>query len=97
MSNRYLMIRIDTATVDAYSRDRYNSWSACIKALLNRGYSEKETAAILLSKVMRWAADNSDARYGHVTSNDMLRFIDNPRNRINSHYVAGLVSGTFGE
>jgi hypothetical protein len=97
MSNRDLMIRIDTATAKAYSRDRYNSWSSCIKALLNRGYSEKETAAFLLSKVMRWAADNSDARYGEVTSNDMLRYIDKPSNRINRQYVASLVSGTFGE
>ena len=97
MSKREMKIRIDTATVDANSRDRYNSWDACITALLGRGYSEKETAAILLSKVARWAADGSDAQYGKATSKDILRFIDNPRNRVGAKYVDSLVSQTFGE
>ena len=37
-------------TSDAYSSDRFKNWGAVIQALLNLGYSEIETEAIVRSK-----------------------------------------------
>ena len=45
-------------TSDAYSSDRFKNWSAVIQALLNLGYSEIETEAIVRSKWTRWACDH---------------------------------------
>lgn len=62
-------------TLHAYSADRYRSWQACVALLLRRGLSERQAEAILLSKWMRWAADNSSKRYGYATSADLRRFL----------------------
>lgn len=80
---------------DAYSYDRYASWYGCALALLKRGYNDKEVEAILRSKWMRWAGDNSDKSYGSYTSRDILNFIDNPRNNCTKASVADLVRQTF--
>lgn len=63
-------------TEDAFSFERYASWSAIVTALLRRGYTEAQVESILRSKIMRWAADHRSARYGRATANDLLRFID---------------------
>lgn len=63
-------------TSDAYSHDRYASWKACAAALLRRGYTDQQAEEILRSKFTRWAADRSDAPYGHATASDLLRFMD---------------------
>lgn len=61
---------------DAYSYDRYASWQAVTRMLLDRGYTPKQTEAILRSKLTRWAADFSEARYGKATSKDLSRYMD---------------------
>jgi hypothetical protein len=66
---------IAEATSDAYSADRYTSWTACAKVLLGLGYDAPQTEAILRSKMTRWAADFSNKRYGKATSADLKRFM----------------------
>jgi len=46
-------------TADAYSCDRYVSWKACAAVLLRRGYTDRQAATILRSRIMRWAVDAS--------------------------------------
>jgi hypothetical protein len=64
-------------TSDAYSSDRFANWEAVIQCLLNLGYSELETEAIVRSKWARWACDMDTSRnsYGRHTSSAMLRFM----------------------
>lgn len=64
-------------TSDAYSSDRFRNWVAVVQTLLNLGYSELETEAILRSKWTRWACDHDTSRnrYGYHTSSAMLRFL----------------------
>lgn len=81
---------------DAYSFGRYKSWESCALALLKRGYTNKEVEAILRSKWMRWAGDSSSKTYGKYTSGDILRWIDDPRNRIDQEEVRQLTLETFG-
>ena len=70
-------IELADKTSDAYSADRFKNWSAVVQTLLNLGYSELETEAILRSKWTRWACDHDTSRnrYGHHTSSAMLRFL----------------------
>lgn len=59
--------RVADRCADAYSWDRYRSWSACAAECLALGFSEDETEAILRSKYMRWACDRfatPQHRYG---------------------------------
>ena len=79
-------------TSDAYSCDRFKNWSAVIQALLNLGYSEIETEAIVRSKWTRWACDHDSKRYGQHSSNAMIRFM----NGISNSEVSQLVEETFG-
>ncbi len=58
-------------TADAYSFDRYTSWEACARELLERGYSDQHAEVILRSKITRWAADGSTAKDGRATSVDL--------------------------
>lgn len=66
-------------TDNAYSFDRYATWSACAAALASMGYTAEEAEAILRSKHMRWAADAASnarvARYGDATSTDLKRYL----------------------
>ena len=78
----------------AYSENRYRSWPAVAKALLGRGYTEHEAAAIMLSKWVRWAADGHGGRYGSVPAKAILNYIDDPRNQATKEAVAELVEGT---
>jgi len=81
------------STSDAYSSDRFRNWAAVIQALLNLGYTELETEAILRSKWPRWACDRDPKRYGHCTSSTMVRFLeDMPKEEVNK-----LVNETFGD
>ena len=68
--------RIADRTADAYSFDRYGatSWRACVKLLFQRGFNEQETEAILRSKWMRWASDQTSRPL--ATSRDLARYLD---------------------
>ena len=81
-------------TSDAYSADRFKNWEAVIQCLLNLGYSELETEAIVRSKWTRWACDmdTSKNNYGHHTSSAMIRFLKG----IPQSDVTALVNETFG-
>jgi len=82
-------------TSGAYSYDRFKNWEAVIQALLNLGYTEMETEAIVRSKWARWACDHDTSfggRYGYHTSTAMVRFMKGtPQSEIND-----LVFETFG-
>ena len=82
-------------TSDAYSASRYKSWSAVAQVLLTRGYSERQAEAILRSKWTRWAADHSDSEYGEATPDDLVRFIEDPRNHCTMDAVNQMVLETF--
>lgn len=90
-------------TSDAYSYDRYRNWQSVIKALLIRGYTEREVEAIVRSKWMRWAGDRIEdgksIRYGNIPARAILEFIDemvkqSGEERVKRE-VAELVAGTF--
>lgn len=53
-------------TSDAYSADRFANWASVIQLLLNLGYSEIETEAIVRSKWTRWACDHDTGRGGSI-------------------------------
>lgn len=78
-------------TADAYSVNRYVSWTRCAEMLLTRGYSDEETTAILRSKWTRWAADESANPYGEASAQDLANWMDNPRNRASKDEVAKLL------
>lgn len=81
-------------TRDAYSASLYGaSWVACAKLLARRGLNDAEIEAVLRSKWMRWAADSS---FHHKpTSEDLARFMDDPRNECTRENIKRLVAGTL--
>lgn len=88
-------------TREAYMFTFYTpaEWTALAAALLGRGYTVHQSAAIMLSKWTRWACDEAapDQRY---TVAAVLAFLDNPRNFRRStvaREVAALTVETFGE
>ena len=70
-------------------------WSASIRMLRKRGYDDRQIEAIIRSKWTRWAGDCSNKDYGRVTSADLARFLDDPRNECTLEEVNLLVAGTF--
>jgi hypothetical protein len=78
----------------AYSVGRYKNWTNVAKLLLKKGYSPTEAAAIMLSKLTRWAADRYETRYGTCPANAVIKYIEDPQNRVSPEYVAELVEGT---
>ena len=75
-SSNPLAVALAAKTADAYSMPRYGNWNAVCAMLLTRGYTSEGAEAILRSKWTRWAADESNAGYGHATSADLARFLD---------------------
>jgi len=64
-------------TEDAYSFERYGklNWADCINMLDATGFTAQNIEAILRSKWMRWAGDMSDNEYGHITADDLKKFL----------------------
>lgn len=62
---------------DAYSFDRFTSWTAVAEMLLRRGYDHKQAEAVMRSKWTRWAADASDKKFGKARAYDMKKWLDN--------------------
>ena len=75
----------------AYSSDSFTSWKACVRLLSARGYRPDEAEAILRSKWMRWASDNMRAGRGRATSQDLARFLDDPRNQCTIEAVRAMI------
>lgn len=61
---------------DAYSADRYRSWTAVAKALLERGYNEQDTEAIMRGVYTRWAADKYNGT-GRAPASILTDYLDN--------------------
>lgn len=78
---------------DAYSADQYQSWPAVAHMLLGRGYSERETEAIMRSKITRWARDNAEHNRPLHSSQDVARYLD--RFPESPEKLAELVRNTF--
>ena len=95
---RAQIVELADQTSDAFSFDRYASWTGCVQMLARRGYDRREIEAILRSKWMRWAHDNSNKPYGRSTSVDLARFLDANKHRgCGQGDVNELVAGTFNE
>lgn len=77
---------------EAYSRNRYRSWPACAGYLLERGYTERQTIAILRSKWMRWAAGEKNK----ASTKELGAYLDNPKNECTIEAVNELVRQTPG-
>jgi len=93
-TRRQLAATIAARCEDAYSADRYASWTGCADALLKLGLDDLAVEAVLRSKWTRWAADLSSAQYGKVPVNALIRFVTNE-----AHWpqqVADLRLETFG-
>jgi hypothetical protein len=67
--------RVARAAEQGYSRDRYRSWRSVAAALLRCGWNEAQAAQIMLSKIPRWAADASEARYGTVPAKVVTEYL----------------------
>lgn len=87
---------IAEACADAYSANRYRNWAAVARLLAARGYTARETEAIMRSKWMRWAADHAGAPYGRTPARAILFMLDGHPADL-AREVAELVAGTFGE
>ena len=73
-------------TSGSYSFNRYKNWNSVIQMLINKGYTNDEIEAIVMSKWTRWACDQDTrkgVRYGHHTSKALERFMkDIPRHEV---------------
>ncbi len=87
--------RVAKKSADAYSVNRYRSWRSCAQFLLEDGWDEKQTEAILRSKVMRWAADQSISEFADVRH--LRSYVQNERNGVTPKFVNDLVQQTFME
>lgn len=67
------------STQDAYSSDRFTSWSRCVDVLRTLGYDAREAEAILRSKHMRWAGDCA-TNPNHPNSHDVKRYMTSQQN-----------------
>ncbi len=76
-----------------YSFDRYSpsGWRGCIRLLRRNGYTDRGIYAIMLSKHMRWAADNGYQKYGHHNSKCLERYLAHYNVVLN---VEELIAGT---
>lgn len=102
--NVSLAKQIADRTQDAYCYDRYRSFKVCAKAILDLGYTERETEAILRSKWMRWAADVQGGKYGQVPAKAIVDALKSPalifgkREALNFRAkLDAIVAQTFGE
>lgn len=74
--DRVLAWKIANKTAQAYSTFAYDSWPSVALALLNRGLSESECVAVMESKWMRWAVDQSPRPYGRVPAKAIINFLN---------------------
>jgi hypothetical protein len=85
--------------MNAYSADNYGGvWRSTVRALISRGYSLRETEALIRSKHVRWAADAClRHRYGKHNSTCLINYIQNTKLdlRPGSLEMEELVQGTF--
>ena len=80
---------------DAYSTSRYRcGWRGCIVALRSREYDDRQIEAIIRSKWTRWAADDK-GRPGQATAADLLKWMDDTRNKVTPEEVQELIGETF--
>ncbi|MFZ9616464.1 MAG: hypothetical protein ACO3AG_07330 [Fluviibacter sp.] len=82
-----------SATTEAYSVQRYGQrqWRRSIELLAQRGLTDLQIRAVLLSKWMRWAADTN----GRATARGLMRFMDDPRNLVTPEEIQKLTAETF--
>lgn len=92
--------RVANKTSDAYSYPTYGevAWLRAATLLLEGGWSELETEAILRSKWTRWASDQADPTGSmENTGEEIITFMNDRRNNCTQEAVAQLVAGTFPE
>jgi hypothetical protein len=85
-------------TSDAYSADRYGSveWTRAADELLRRGMTPAQVNAVLRSKHMRYAADESRDDPKNPTAADLVAFMDRYPRHFTRPALTQLVEGTEG-
>jgi hypothetical protein len=63
------------ATIDWFSRDRYNSPANVVGMLRRQGFADKAIIAVMQSKYTRWAADCKANPNTPATAKDLLRYL----------------------
>lgn len=81
MTIRATAAMIASRCEDAYSADRYASWTGVAARLLRMGFNEAEVEAVMRSKITRWAADAEGKPYGHATVAAVENYIRNDEAR----------------
>ena len=87
-------VALAAQTADAYSADRYTSWTACARLLASLGYDARQAEAILRSKWTRWARDGWN-RSGTPTSTALRDFLDRYHYHPQHSEVISLTTKTF--
>lgn len=98
MSITKRVIDLADRTEDAYSFPTYGQreWRRAIRLLLDRGYNDRGIEAILRSKMTRWAADARPAN-AKPRGDDVILYIDNPRNKVTAATITRLAQETFND
>lgn len=79
-------------TANAYSAERYGSWTAVAAGLLRAGFKPWEAEAVMRSKLARHAADETAYAYGRVPA----RVLVNAARR-EKRYVREILRATASE
>jgi hypothetical protein len=74
-NNKSLADELANRCEDAYSVDRYKSWSKVAEALLDYGLTERQVEAVMRSKWTRWAADAHGGAYGTIPAKAIISYI----------------------
>lgn len=71
--------RVMIETHDAFSRPAFGDaeWAKCAAILLDAGHTVDEAAALLASRLTRWAREDA-ADYDAPTAGDFARFLASP-------------------
>lgn len=80
----------------ALSFQRYGpaEWGRAIRLLIDRGYTDMEIEAIMMSPWTRWAQEQAGA---DGRGDDLINWMDSPRNVVTKETIAQLVRLTFGK
>lgn len=73
------VVAVMEATKDAYSRPAYGGveWARCAAVVLGLGYGVEVAAALLKSRITRWAREDV-ADDAAPTADDLARFLASP-------------------
>lgn len=92
--SRVLVLVARTQMALSFQRYGPAEWGRAIRLLIDRGYSDMEIEAIMMSQWTRWAQEQAGA---DGRGDDLINWMDSPRNAVTKDHVAQLVRATFGK